>query len=100
MNITLTGRIDAIEFFEGKNYTVITTRAVDDYTAPSKYRLQSANPIGAIGQVIEANCELSGKVWLETYQDKKTGQQKSFNKNAVYMEVKSVSAPAYEKAKG
>ena len=100
MNISLVGRIDAIEFFEGKNYTVITVRKPDDYTAPSKYRLQSANPIGAIGQVIEANCELSGKVWLETYQDKKTGQQKSFYKNAVYMEVKSVSAPAYEKAKG
>lgn len=80
-------RIESTDFFQNKNYTVVSSPAPDAFSHPSKYRLTSDKPLGNNGTVMDIDCTMRGMVRLKNYIDKQTGQQKTYNECDVYFDV-------------
>lgn len=89
LHTTLIGRIDFAELHNGRFYTVVTTPAPDAYSHPSRFKLQSAQQIGQLGQTFEFSLDVSGIVREKPYQDKNTGMRKTFYESDVYLNVVS-----------
>lgn len=88
MQVTFTGsRIEKMEQYNGKFYTVVGVPAPDTFSHPSKYRLQSVGKLGDFGQLIDATCNMQGIVKEKSYFDKTTGQQKKFDETNVLFDV-------------
>jgi len=80
-------RIEKSEVYNGKTYTVVAVPASDQFSHPSKYRLQSLAQIGQIGSLVDVTCNMQGIVRAKQYYDKNTGQQKNFDESNVLLEV-------------
>lgn len=80
-------RIDHVEFHNGKHFTVVTTPAPDEFSHPSRFKLQSQNPIGQQGQTVDFTGFLTGTVRPKQYIDKQTGMQKIYQEADVYINV-------------
>lgn len=80
-------RIDSSEFYSGKTYTIVSAPAPDAFSHPSRFKVQSVQPIGGNGQFVDLEIAVSGMVRVKNYQDKNTGQQKTFNESDVFLEV-------------
>jgi hypothetical protein len=87
--LTIIARIDSSEYYEGSTYTVVTSPAPDQFSHPSRYKVRSQNPIGAIGQTLELTIRVNGIVRTESFRDKQTGQPRSIDKATVYLEFVS-----------
>lgn len=83
-------RIEKTEFWQGKQYTVVSAPAPDAFSHPSKFRLSSDNPLGQIGSLIDVDCSLRGVVVQKAYLDKNTGQQKIIDNASTYFDVFAV----------
>jgi len=83
-------RIEKTEFWQGKQYTVVSAPAPDAFSHPSKFRLSSDNPLGQIGSLIDVDCSLRGVVVQKAYLDKNTGQQKMIDNASTYFDVFAV----------
>ena len=96
MKLTINGRIDSSEFFNGKYMVVVVTPAVDAYSQPSSFKVRAQNQLGNIGEEVALEVEVSGYVQRKTYLNKKTNQSEIFNEANVYFDVltvKSFKAP-------
>ena len=96
MKLTINGRIDSSEFFNGKHMVIVVTPAVDAYSQPSSFKVRAQNALGNIGDEISLEVEVSGYVQRKTYQNKKTNQPDTFMEPNVYFDVltvKSFKAP-------
>lgn len=80
-------RIEKMEQYNGKFYTVVGVPAADAFSHPSKYRLQSAGQIGQHGNFIDVLCNMQGIVKTKSYFDRLTGQNKQFDETTVLFEV-------------
>jgi len=80
-------RIEKTEFWQGKQYTVVSAPAPDAFSHPSKFRLSSDNPLGQIGSLIDVDCSLRGVVVQKAYLDKNTGQQKMIDNASTYFDA-------------
>jgi hypothetical protein len=90
MQVNFTGsRIEKMEQYNGKYYTVIGVPAPDSFSHPSKYRLQSGTKIGEFGQLIDAVCNMQGIVKTKSFMDRNSGQQKQFDESTVLFDVVS-----------
>lgn len=88
MNLKLNGvRIESSEFYSGKTYTIVSAPAPDAFSHPSRFKVQSQQAIGGTGQFVDLDVTVSGMVRVKNYQDKQTGQQKTFNESDVFFEV-------------
>jgi len=88
--VTIVGRIDLVEFHNGKHYSVVTSPAVDAYSHPSKFKVVSDNPFGQVNQTFEIQCSMGGIVRPRQYKDANTGQPRVFQEADVYLNVVSV----------
>lgn len=88
MQVQLQGcRIEKAEVYNGKTYTVVAAPAPDQFSHPSRYRLQSMGQLGQIGSFIDATCNMQGIVKTKSYFDRQTGQNKQFDETTVLFEV-------------
>ena len=60
--IHIEGKIDRVEPYEGKQYTEVILPAADAYSAPSRAKVVSTRPLGAVGQEVSVECSLRGYV--------------------------------------
>jgi hypothetical protein len=96
MSFSMIARINHSEFHNNRYYTVVTTPAPDAFSHPSRFKVQSSNPIGQPNQDVELVLYVSGMVRDKPYVDKVTKQPKTFYEADVYLNVDSVKpyAPA------
>lgn len=88
MQVKFTGaRIEKTEQYNGKQYTVVAVPALDQFSHPSKYRLQSLQQIGQIGSLIDVTANMQGIVRNKSYFDKQTGQQRHYDESNVLFDV-------------
>jgi hypothetical protein len=80
-------RIEKGEFFNGKQYTVVSSPAPDAFSHPSRYKLTSDQQLGQVGQLIDVDCTMKGLVREKSFTDRATGQQKKFDECDVYFDV-------------
>lgn len=88
MQVTFTGcRIEKIELYNGKYYSVVAVPAPDQFSHPSRYRLQSVGQVGQQGTFVDVVCNMQGIVKTKSYFDRGTNQQKQFDETTVLFEV-------------
>lgn len=80
-------RIEKGEFYNGKQYTVVSAPAPDSFSHPSRYRFTSDQQLGQVGQMIDVDCTMKGLVREKSFVDRTTGQQKKFDECDVYFDV-------------
>lgn len=80
-------RIEKIEPYNGKTYSVVAVPALDQFSHPSKYRLQSLQQIGQVGSFVDIVANMQGIVRPKSYFDKQTGQQRHFDETSVMFDV-------------
>ena len=83
-------RIEKTEFFQGKQYTVVSSPAPDAFSHPSKYRLTSDQPLGQVNQLVDVDVTARGIVVPKQFIDKNTGQQKTYDNASVFFDVFAV----------
>ncbi len=88
--VTIVGRVDLVEFHNGKHYSIVTSPAADAYSHPSRFKVVSDNPFGQVNQTYEINLTLGGIVRPRNYKDAATGQPRVFQEADVYLNVVSV----------
>jgi len=99
LQITFFGvRIDISEFHGGKHYTVVTQPAADGFSHPSRFKLSSDQPLGAPGNIVDVQCNVSGIVRQRNWFDKSNGQNKVFQEPDVYFNVVNCAPAAQRKA--
>lgn len=87
MQINFIGvRIEKSEFYAGKHYTIIAVPAPDQFSFPSKYKLQSTMPLGQAGQFIDCKVSMQGIVKSKQIIDRNTSQQRIFDDATVLLE--------------
>lgn len=87
--VTIIGRIDLVEFHNGKHYSIVTSPAADAYSHPSKFKVVSDSPFGQAGQTYQIQLILGGIVRPRNYKDAATGQPRTFQEADVYLNVVS-----------
>ena len=80
-------RIEKLEVHNGKTYTVVAVPAPDQFSHPSKYRLQSLQQIGQIGTFVDCVANMQGIVRPKSYFDKQSGQPRNFDETSVLFDV-------------
>lgn len=93
LQCTMIARIDLSEFHNNRYFTVVTTPAPDAFSHPSRFKVQSTQPIGQQGQSVELLLDVGGIVREKNYEDKQTRQRKTFHEADVYLNV--ISAKPY-----
>jgi len=86
-------RVNVSEFHNQRYYTVVTTPAPDAFSHPSRFKVQSEQPIGQQNQDVELILSVNGMVREKPYKDKNTNQPKTFYEADVFLNV--VSAKPY-----
>jgi hypothetical protein len=88
MQVKFTGcRIEKSEVYNGKTYTVVGVPAPDQFSHPSKYRLQSMGQLGQAGTLIDVTANMQGIVKTKSFFDRNTGQNRQFDETTVLFEV-------------
>ena len=85
MKAILKGRIKNTKFLNGSHYTIIDEPAVDEWSKPSAFKVQSDNSLGNPGDIVQLNVVASGYVKENKYNDKKTGEPKVYEDPTVYL---------------
>ena len=60
--ISIEGKIDRSELYEGKHYTEVLLPAADEYSNPSRVKVVSTRSLGNVGQSITVDCAIRGFV--------------------------------------
>ncbi len=84
-------RIEKMEQYNGKFYTVVGVPAPDAYSHPSRYRLQSQSQIGQYGQLVDVVANMQGIVKTKSFVDRQTNQSKQFDETTVLFDIVSVA---------
>jgi len=90
-------RIEKGEFYQGKQYTVVSAPAPDAFSHPSRYRITSDQQLGQVGQLIDIEATMRGVVRGKSFTDKNTGQVRHYDECDVYFDVVLVKAAAIPK---
>ena len=85
--VTLKGKIIKSEFFSNQHRVTMIIPAVDAYSQPQSFRVNSDGAFGEVGSEHEVVCDMRGFVKTKKYTDKATGQPKEFEECNVYFEV-------------
>lgn len=93
MAFSMIARVNFSEFHNNRYYTIVTTPAPDAFSHPSRFKVQSDQPIGQQNQDVELQVSVGGMVREKPYQDKVTRQPKTFYEADVFLNV--VSAKPY-----
>ena len=56
--VSVTGRIDRFDVYEGKHYTEVIIPAVDEYSNPGRVKVVSTRPLGSVGQSVTVDCSI------------------------------------------
>lgn len=70
----LKARIENSEFRDGVYYVSVICPALDEFSQPSKFQVQSSSQLGQQGEIVDLNIRLEGWVTNFNYTDKATGQ--------------------------
>lgn len=93
MQFAMIARVNLSEFHNNRYYTIVTTPAPDAFSHPSRFKVQSDQPIGQPNQDVELTVSVNGMVREKPYKDKQTNQPKTFYEADVYLNV--ISAKPY-----
>ena len=58
--VSVTGRIDRFDVYEGKYYIEVIIPAADEYSNPGRVEVVSTRPLGSIGQLLTVDCSIRG----------------------------------------
>lgn len=75
MEVTVTGRIEEVQRYEGVYSTRIVTPAQDQYSQPQHVKVRSKTRVGSRDEIVTLTCRLGGykrKAFKAT--DKETGE--------------------------
>lgn len=103
MQFAMIARIEHSEFHNNRHYTIVTTPAPDAFSHPSKFKVQSDQPLGPNGSSVDLQVSVGGIVRDKQYRDKNTGHNKTFYEADVYLNViaaKPYVQPQQPAAKG
>lgn len=81
------GRVDLVEFHKGKNYTIVTTPAPDEFSHPSRFKIISDAPFGQPGQTVDFTAVIKGSVKPKSYVESATGHHKTYQEADVYIHL-------------
>ena len=100
MQFAMIARVNQSEFHNNRYYTIVTTPAPDAFSHPSRFKVQSDQPIGQPNQDVELTLAVNGMVREKAYKDKQTNQPKVFHEADVYLNVITAKPyiPAQQKA--
>jgi hypothetical protein len=93
MQFSMIARVNLSEFHNMRYYTIVTTPAPDAFSHPSRFKVQSEQPIGQPNQDVELILSVNGMVREKPYKDKQTNQPKTFYEADVFLNV--ISAKPY-----
>ena len=74
--VSVTGRIDRFDVYEGKHYTEVIIPAVDEYSNPGRVKVVSIRPLVSVGQPLTVCCSIQG--YIHTFpitKGQRAGQQ-------------------------
>ena len=74
--VSVAGRIDRFDVYEGKHYTEVIIPAADEYSNPSRVKVVSTRSLGNVGQPVTVDCSIRG--YVHTYpitKGQRAGQQ-------------------------
>ena len=60
--VSVTGRIDRFDVYEGKHYTEVVISAADEYSNPGRVKVVSIRPSGSVEQPVTVDCSIRGYV--------------------------------------
>ena len=60
--VSITGRIDRFDVYEGKHYTEVIIPTADEYSNPGRVRVVSNRPLGSVGQPVMVDCSIRGYI--------------------------------------
>ena len=60
--ISIDGKIDRSDLYEGKHYTEVLIPAADEYSNPGRVKVVSTRALGNVGQPITVDCTIRGFV--------------------------------------
>ena len=60
--VSVTGRIDRFDVYEGKHYTEVVIPAADEYSNPGRIKVVSTRPLSSVGQPVTVDCSIRGYV--------------------------------------
>ena len=60
--VSVAGKIDRFDVYEGKHYTEVIIPAADEYSNPGRVKVVSTRALGAVGQPVTVDCSIRGYV--------------------------------------
>ena len=91
-------RIDRTEFYNGKHIINVSTPAPDEYSKPNGFKIYSSRPLGNVGDEIEPTVEMTGFIREKKYNDKNTGQQKTYYEDVTFLTFVEPQSASLSKA--
>lgn len=86
--VMIAGRVEDYRAHEGAIFTVVAIPAPDAFSMPGVVEIRSADPLGAVGQMVDVRCKVSGYPGKPfTVVDEKTGRNRSVRRVNVTLEV-------------
>lgn len=85
LNFKLKCRIDRSEFYNNKHITNVSTPAPDQYSSPNSFKIYSERPLGNVGDEIEPVVQMTGFIRQRKYNDKQTGQEKTYYDDSTFL---------------
>jgi hypothetical protein len=85
MKFKIKCRIDRTEFYNNKHIVNVSTPAPDQYSKPNSFKIYSQKPLGNVGDEIEPTVSMTGFIREKKYNDKTTGQQKTYYEDVTFL---------------
>ena len=85
MKFKIKCRIDRTEFYNNKHIVNVSTPAPDQYSKPNSFKIYSQKPLGNVGDEIEPTVSMTGFIREKKYNDKNTGQQKTYYEDVTFL---------------
>ena len=60
--VSVTGRINRFDVYEGKHYTEVIIPVADEYSNPGRVKVVSTRPLVSVGQSVIVDCSIRGYV--------------------------------------
>ena len=60
--VSVAGRIDRFDVYEGKHYTEVIIPAADEYSNPGRVKVVSTRSLGSVEQPVTVDCSIRGYV--------------------------------------
>lgn len=98
MKFKLKCRIDRTDFYNNKHIANVSTPAPDQYSKPNSFKIYSERALGNVGDEIDVMVAMTGFIREKKYNDKATGQQKTYYEDVTFLNFVEQQQQAQAKA--